>query len=656
LVTRGNNLGSTRVRPLLVLMAVFAVSAAPAVAQWRVPLVLSGARAEGTEPEPLRALREAADAPARLAAAKSLLRDDMADRDRAAVGDVLGTYPSESASAIVRAAASMTECPAWVLEPLVQLVRPGDVMRVDVLDAMSSVRTRESARALLAAGKSATVPEVRLRAFSALARLSGRDDLTPDAAAWDAWLSSMDRLTPSEWRAELSLAIAARADRLGGVRADLAQRLGESIRKLHVSMTGEERSKLVAALLVDRLDELRQVGIDLIGRELSAGNRVDPAVGTAAISLLENANPAVRTSGAVLVNQLVPDGASTAVGVALARETDPSVAAALLAASVRWPAESNLGPALRWLASEGVAQPAAFDACWALFRAGVLVDPALRADVLRLARAVPTERETSSAIMLRGSIGDETDLEAIRLLLGSQSAPQRLAAADSLSRWSVFVDGILDAAAADAALVDIAVRSLVLHRQTAAGLRAARAIVPRASEGRRATLVRVAEVLPASELLEGSRVFADEPPMQEAVLGTMALPSRIASERYSEAQSQAIARGLLELAALRLSLGKPAESLQALQAFDEIDRYARWAELAAIRTRAMLELDRIDLAVEVDGPADAWIDALETSVDRPHAPEILKAIERRFADTLTPDQDMRVGALRAKIRDDAAKR
>src|SRR6185295_2164702 len=179
--------------------------------------------------------------------------------------------------------------------------------------ALGSFRTRDAARLLGRYIGEDQPKTVSAAAMSALARLTARDDLGQDRPAWAAWLREIDGMSESQWRLQLIAALAARNDRLAAQRHDAIAQLTDSLRKLHLATKAEDRPAMLASMLEDGIPAVRDLGFELVARELSATGHLDGPVGIAALKLLKHSDAAVRSSAAVLVRQLAPPDAEQAV-------------------------------------------------------------------------------------------------------------------------------------------------------------------------------------------------------------------------------------------------------------------------------------------------------------------------------------------------------
>ncbi len=593
------------------------------------------------------------DAAARLVEARALLKrpDDRAARQQVAQALSRGPTDLEAAAILtcMQEGVPSTDVAAW-FGPLSLMAQDPDRLRHPlVIGALSSFRTRESARVLLRALSVVEGPS-RAAVFAALVRLSGRDDLGDDAAAWSRWFAEVEPQSESQWRSSLLDALGGRADRLNAARESAVTRLADGYARLHLATPAEQRSALLASMINDPLAAVCAQGMDLVSRELAATNRLDGPVGDAAVAALSRPEPELRARAALLVNQLVPESGPDAVRRALSRETDPRAAAALLQTATRWPSREVGDAALLWMTGDGEVRNAACDAAWSLLRAGALSSEQ-QERALAILRDIRTSDRPPSSCHMLAWLGDDEDRASMRPLLQSVDAGLRLACAEALAPYGEFAGAILDAAGRDGALLMAGVRVVVLHDQTARGFEMINRISA-GSEGRRNALVTVASVLPAEDLLAAGRSLSGDP-LQEAVLAQFAVPVRLASERVDAQRREALAQGLLLLARRRIESDQPAEAMSALDQLPGLGATVDAAELARLRIVALLMLGRIDAAVEVDGAdapnTDAWLEGLDRCVGKAHAAALAAQIGAKLAPAFNDAQRQRFADVSGRI-------
>lgn len=440
-------------------------------------------------------------------------------------------------------------------------------------------------------------------------------------------------------------------------RKALVTKLVNAMRRLNLATPAAERSKLIAELLKDELSELRLLGIELAARELAAANTLGAEVAQKAVLLLKDPSSELRSAAAGLLTQLSRVDAKDPLYEAISVETDASAAAAMMKLACRWPEERLVPTTLAWLGkpSPGVegasswraARDAAVDLSWSLHRAGELNPEGSRQAALTSARGIPTAELGPSGCQLLSWLGDASDRAKLGELLLSSDAGQRLAAAESLVAYEEYLDPILRAAALDSQLLEVAIRGVILHRQTLAGFEGIAAITTSKPELRRSALAKVARLLRATDVVAAAATVRGESSVREIVLADLARTERILSERASDEQKKAIEAGLEELAKLRLELDKPGGAVAAIDAIETLGPASETA--AMLKARAFIKLNRPEDADLLHPPATLWLETLGEMEGRGNAADILEFIDARIAPFLDEGQLARLEQLRAKI-------
>ena len=515
-----------------------------------------------------------------------------------------------------------------------------------IIEALGSFRTREAVR-LLGRYLGDAKPAVSAAAVSALSRLSARDDLGNDRGVWAAWVHEVDGISDSLWRLRLIGALAAKNDHLLAERHDAVSQLTDALRKLHLATKAEERPALLASLLDNEIPAVRNLGFELVARELSATGHLDGPVGVAALKLLQNPEAAVRGSAAVLVRQLAPPGAETAIADALVTENDPAAASDLLLAAARWPSPAVVAPVLRWIDAGPPAADSATEAAWWLLRAGEL-GPGDEERVLGAVRHTAVEGLSPAGVSLLASLGDDEDRERLAPLLTASSAALRQVTGESLVWYPRYRKAILDAAAKDPDLFDVACRAVVVDEPTADGLRSLLALPKPSAEVAQAAILRVARRMPADDLRAVSLEVTD-PVLKRALLADLTSPERVMSQKSDPKMMGAIADGAADLADMDLNQGQADAALATLDAVGLPEGVGDAARLACLRCTAQLALGRLEDAQHVEGTCESWIRGLEMAKATPGAGKILAALDARFPE-LTPEQRVRVDAVREQVK------
>ncbi|HEX8877024.1 MAG TPA: hypothetical protein VF777_09770 [Phycisphaerales bacterium] len=491
---------------------------------------------------------------------------------------------------------------------------------------------------------------------AALERCTGMLGIAPTSEAWTAYLSSIPD-SDALWQQTLVRNLATARDIKSDEAAMVTERLIQSLRALHLTTPPEQRWPLLSSMLTDSLPPVNLLALDLVSRELSANNRPDSAIAGQVLRLVRSADDRVREQAAILVANLAPLAAAETLNDALEHETAPRAAAAMLAATSRWPEAAFEPSIVRWIKTDAAAsdearaaRDGAIDAAWALYRAGYLRDDDSEQPILEVLRSISLGDLSGSGCQLRVEIGDQSDRDALAVLLGSKIPAQRLAAAESLVAFPEFLPRILAAARVDPLLIDVAVRGVLTQDQSIAGFAAIEEATRKAPEQRRAALTVIASVLEENEIIEAA-ARVDDPSLREAVLAQLADPKRVMSEQTSPRTLPIVADGLVKLAELRLELNRPGDSIAALDALPDIEKHAPAQRVHDLRTMGLVLLGRTDQARDVGGSVDAWLRTLELAIRL--APEkaqtIASAIETTLGDKIEAADRARLEDLKVKI-------
>lgn len=594
-------------------------------------------------------LADAARTPeARLHAAETLVANAEYVESRDAISTQLDTplKPDSAGVLILRAIASRTS-PSPRLFPIIQRrlehAPPNEIPTL--LDSLPAFLSRDAAAILVKYLASPDQP-IAASASRALLRLSGRDDLADDPIAWKAWLDPCLRMTESQWRLELARSQARHAQNVEAARDAVLARLLEAQRQLHLATPPEARGTLLSAMLLDPIPEVRSLGFELIGRELSGGKAIAPEIGKTLVQLLASPDPSVRARAALMVRQISPDGAEGAVSAALAKETDPRAASDLLLAAARWPARAGVEDLLKWLETPGPARASATEACWTFARAGVMrPDEIDRA--LRVLAGMPPESLSGSAIALLGAFGSDQDRASLKPLLASATPGIRSATAEALVWYPEYRESILSAAKTDPDLFDLAARAQLLFAPTAAGYTELLALPHPPGDEVPPGVLRLAHALPAPELWKVVQATQDRL-LKRNLLASLTSEERTMSEGTDKDAADAIHAGAESLCQTQLTEGNAEAALDTLTR-TRLNGADAPQDMLNLRLSSLLVLGRLDLADEIDAPAEAWLAGLVLAKKKPHALRIIEAIGSRFGETLTPEQRDTLTSIRNEL-------
>jgi hypothetical protein len=547
--------------------------------------------------------------------------------------------------------------PPRLFRSLVRLTEtPSSAPPDALLAAIAAYRTPDAAQVLIGLLSLQQSETIRAAAGQALISMSGRDDLGADRLAWQRWFNENRDLDEVEWKDMLARGVWKRHQMLAADREELHIRVSDGYRRLYLALPNEgaERPRLLVQMLSDRTATLRDLGLDILWREISAGKTIDSTVVDAAMQLLLAPDPQIRARAAVLVTQFAPPDVAAQVSAALERETSAEAAASLLIAVSRWPTATAIEPALRWLEQSPTEFPAAIDALQSMHARGLLTNP----DYLRRAatalRSIPTSSLTPNACRLLAVIGNEDDRRRIAELLAGPSSSARSAAADALAVHPEFLEPILAAAMYDSALFNTAVRAVMQSRPTAAGFAAIKALPARTPQLHREGLIRTSLLLPLHDLLEASRSLGDDPELGDAVLSRLAEPGVPGTPGEAIVDTKLLCEALFLLADARLDLDRPDRALAALATLPEpLPDGVDAARARRLRVIALVWTNQLDLAAAENAPCADWLRALEHAFAEAHASLIIEEIHRQFETAMTNEELQRLETLAAKVRNAA---
>lgn len=538
--------------------------------------------------------------------------------------------------ALLSAIADMPVAPVEFEEPLIHLVAVGDqTIRPLALSALAAVGSRVAAKVLVDHASAFMPPEVSAAAFDGLIRMSGRDDLGREPAAWNDWFNTHRGLNEIAWRDAMLAGLIARHARVGDAMRAATLRITDVYRRLYLVSPYQDRGGLLAEMLRAE-DPLRGLGIELVYRELAQGRQVDQEVGAAAIEMLAGQSPTTRIEAARLVATLSPPESGTRLTRALEIETVPGPAKAMLMACAKWPRVSAVQSSLRWLEYGALTRDEAATLLLALDTEGLLTSPSDRRRVAQALRAAGPRKLNADGLRLAVLTGDDNDREVIASLIGDRDAPTRDVAASALARRPEFAGRVISAARSDTALYPAAIAATASHRATATGYADLRAVDAPSPEARRAGLLAVARAMAPADVLAAARAHEPDPELRVAILSTLGNAASTPEER------DAINAAKLLLAQTQLELRRPDAAITALlqiNAGTADPQLAQDAERSHVA--ALLWLNRIDEALARDASADDWLAALQLIGDEPHAPMVARAALDRFEDVLEPtERDM----------------
>lgn len=596
-----------------------------------------------------------ATAEARAAAARAVLALPAGDPALPAALVLLEGPPSEPARALLAAlAAEPWPLPHWYA-PCAALARSENPLTVEAVSALGSFRTREAAAVLVDIVADSRPALVEDAAARSLTRLTGRDDLGPDR--WREWLAAALALSDRQWQQQLLLAHIQRVQSLQSSARDADRQLADAWRQIHLLTPQEQRSDLLVRLLQSPIGVLRDLGFDLINREIGESRQLAPTVAQAAIALLSSPEPTVRAQSALLLDRLATPEAEAAILAALERENDDRAADALLRAASRWPSAAMVRPVLRWFNAGPTLRLRAAATAWALLRDGYLTNPDDREVVLAGVRAIDAAALTAPACRILATLGGEADLARLHSLLASPEPAARAIAADALALRADQTDTLLAAATSDATLFEATARALRTHLHDARGYAALSRLPAPSPQVRARALAEYAALLPTPEIIRLAQLASDPAEAQHLLRPLTAAERSVDPATQPEAAAE-LAEGLLLLVQTSIALNSPADALNALSLVPpavDAPNLPPAPVVDDLRATLLLWLNRFDEAEAIDASPGAWIDALSHALAEPHAPLLADRLSARFND-LSPEDQARLDALRRQLAeaDDAS--
>lgn len=502
-----------------------------------------------------------------------------------------------------------------VLERLLKRTPP--TARSPVLAAIGSVRSRKAADLLVQSTPPSVEPTAREAAFRALIRMTGRESLGWSAQAWEAWHDEHRQLSEREWSMMIVRGLADRADDLESEDNQHTEQIIGLYDRLMDRTPPEERSELIAEMLVAPQSEVRAAGVRRGSLEHALGRTPGRPVEDAIILLLGSDDPWARKDAATLALAIGAEATAEAVVQAVANEQTPEVVEVLLRAASRWPRPELVEPVLTWLASGDQTRTAAAEAATSLAGAGLLT-PSARAWIGALLRRAEIEDLAQVELSLLVSVGEPGDLRRVADVLDDPEHPARLPAAEALVLRSEGVEPLINAARTDGTLVPLAADAILRHRSSRAGLEALLSL--HSSGDTSAATRRLVRELTLEELISAASQDARTPAERSLLLDD--LPTRDILPQ----QSGLFRQGLELLALARLEMNEPQQALIAIESLP-VSADGVPAEETALRTRVLILLNRLEDARRAGAPLEVWQAAIEEIREEPHA-EAAEALMR----------------------------
>lgn len=492
----------------------------------------------------------------------------------------------------------------------------GIEMRRGAILALGHRRTQNVADVLLALINLDQPEAVQDTAFDGLESLTGLDEFGHDREAWMRWWSGARRWSADKWHDRLMQNLTRRAAVHRARLRQTVDRLVESQRAFYRTSTAEDQPAVMAYMLKDTEEPIRQLALDLARQRLEDDLPFDVPLRDAVRSRLVDRSAQLRREAALLLRDLPDEPAADLVALRLAGGHEPSVSVlrAYLLMMARLPRREAVEPALSFLAEDNLRGEAAAALAAAVDRGLLNLKQASRA-ARQVRRDLDNQRSPPPQVVTllgKPNVGDDEDW-------------------DRIARWVDSPDGIIKQAAAQAwaesdrslkllaeRVTDPIIRPIVIAAARSRGddpwtLRALAAHRPeqvQAVEAWQRALVAMAQRVPPHSVLDTALQLEHQG--QPAALLDQLLSAAI--DRNGEVQRRPLAwiPPLLKRGETRLALGN---ALGALADFQQIvdmgtpltvvqrDRLNRG------RIRAHLHVGQIDLAFaaarQLLGPADS---------------------------------------------------
>ena len=397
-------------------------------------------------------------------------------------------------------------------------------------------------------------------------------------------------------------------------------------RRLHVEMPPENRSQLIVEILRDPRQRVCRLGFELASRDLSSGATLTSEAAHAAVDLLSDPRPSIRTDAARLISRLALPDAMLLLTDALSIEHDPAVAESILRGLNRWPNPQARDDVLRWYQSTGLARTAAASVAWELADLE-LWDLDTHAPVLRsVYRSLDDNQLTTADLRLIATTGTHDDIDRLITLAQDTNNPARMNAAEALAHTPLGVDPLLKLATDDPSFSPAAAQAIESHRLNPQGIAHLAALPWNKDQARTEALIAACNRLDLDQLAVTVRLARTDNTLSDP-LAIRILNRLIAGTQGVSPRS---APGVVMLADLELQNLRPDRALEALsllptQGIDP-DSSHRASHITATANILLAQFDQIPQSSTAPAP---WIDALALADDPPTRSAIILHIQTR---------------------------
>lgn len=379
-------------------------------------------------------------------------------------------------------------------------------------------------------------------------------------------------------------------------------------RRLHIELDDSGRSDLIVDLFNDSRVEIRELGFELTDRDLSSNTVLLAEVSEAAIGMLDDASPEIRSKAARLITRLVPPDAMIVLTESLAHETDALAAEPMLMGIARWPSPEAVDPVLMWFLRTDAPFASACSAAWSIEQAGYWETQQHHPQLLNRLRSANPQSLHEEGMKLIARFGDASDLRVLLSLLLEEDQNQQQWAANALVETPRAVEMLVQAAEENDRLFKAACDSLIRHRATPEGLRRLVSL-PYPEEGVRIdAIVRMGAALESDRLAEAVRL-ADLDSTQTVLLLNRLLNGNIEI-------TARVAKGIIQLAQIELDALRPNRAFEATIALDDasLDPAER-SKIDTIKAISLILLGKMDEALAVNTDAELWFATIQRTTD-----------------------------------------
>ncbi|MCK4873300.1 MAG: HEAT repeat domain-containing protein [Phycisphaerales bacterium] len=550
--------------------------------------------------------------------------------------------------ALIRAVTAYS--PDDVVPPLKLAAQQADAPvgeRVGPIAALGHIRTDEAIDTLISLLDDDQPKAVRDHAMEALETTTGITHHHDDPDGWRQWWAQNRDVPREERLADLITSLSGQIAERDRHIERINNRLAEVIRQLYTMTPAPRRSSLLAELLADQEQCIREAAMDLV--ELAMGDAValDAVVNEALRRLVNDANPAFRARAARILLNLADDRIGPLVAEALPGEAHPLPRGEFLSVLARSPQPGICDHLVQLIADPQWRQAASSALLTAADADLVTAEQQQRAAATL--RAVEPADLPPAAARLQVRFGTDADRAELLTLLSSAQPEVKREVARGLARKPEYVETLLSAAD-DPAVYPSAVDAIVSHRTGRPAVDALLSLPPIRSEQTtmwRDAFTRVTQPLSSTERLAvddwllssaGPLVAADarelllvaletsgDAPPAEQIASWVELTIRLASIRAEQ--------GRLSPAAALLDRIRPHGPAS--------DDYIR------VQLTVWLAQGQYDAAAELGASPAQWLNIAQwaSSSAPDSAAPLLTDIQRRFADVLSDAEKQHLAQL-----------